>query len=698
MPRCRLEDRRSRYLRLLLLIACLLLKVVLPNVPAAEPSPANIPLPAPTPPPPITADAGSIPDPQIGFRLMGGKQHYEIGELTDDEQAYVELINRARLDPRAEGRRLAETEDEEALRTYTFFDVDLDWMLNAPESGFNHLAPAGVLVPNAQLTEAARRHTRDMFQNTFQGHISSNGNRLGERASAAGYPFATVGENVFASALHVFHGHAGFNVDWGPGTGGIQEPPGHRLSIHNPVFKEIGVGVINDSKKKIPSAGPGGLDVGPQLVTQVFGTRHNIKPFITGVAYYDLNGNNFYDSGEGLGGIRIDVNGSDFYALTANSGGFGVPVSRNGNWQVTFSGPGFAEETVRAVVANSENAKVDFSPIYRPPQISGADTIPIGSDTAFTFSTVGGATAYQWQQSRLRPIAGIQGAETGLNNFTAQTTGNYSPRTSTVQASGQFAFHLFHTTADNQTLTWNRVFRPGTNATLRFQSRLTLATPQEIAQVEISDEKGANWTALWSQAGETEVGSFQSGESQFRRQTIDLSPFALKPIRLRFVFALRNGQFYSRSPGPIGWYFDNLELTDTTEIIEPALHRAETPGRFAFRPPRRDDWLLRVRARISDHWYPFGPTKLVKARDITTPTLPPIPPVLSPPSILRIEFSGFGALLKWGGGEKLQVASSVTGPWEDVIDAISPYNIQLFLETRSERQQFFRIVPRDPAP
>ncbi len=77
--------------------------------------------------------------------------------------------------------------------------------------------------------------------------------------------------------------------------------------------------------------------------------------------------------------------------------------------------------------------------------------------------------------------------------------------------------------------------------------------------------------------------------------------------------------------------------------------------------------------------------------------LPPIPPVLPPPSILRIEFSGFGALLKWSGGENLQVASRVTGPWKDIVEAQSPYNIQIFLETRSERQQFFRIVPREAA-
>ncbi len=102
-------------------------------------------------------------------------------------------------------------------------------------------------------------------------------------------------------------------------------------------------------------------------VAAELGNRRGITPFVTGVAYKDRNGNRFYDSGEGLGGIRVDVEGSDFYALTRNSGGFGVPVPRNGRYQVTFSRAGFADEIVWVVVSRSENAKVDFTPLYQPP-------------------------------------------------------------------------------------------------------------------------------------------------------------------------------------------------------------------------------------------------------------------------------------------------------------------------------------------
>ena len=128
---------------------------------------------------------------------MADKKRYDIGELTDDEQAFVELINRARLDPKAEGRRLVETEDPDVPAAYRYWKVDLDWVLNAPEEGFNHLPVAGVLVPNAALTEAARRHTQDMLDNNFLRHIGSDGSTPVDRAKDAGYYGPTfVGENA----------------------------------------------------------------------------------------------------------------------------------------------------------------------------------------------------------------------------------------------------------------------------------------------------------------------------------------------------------------------------------------------------------------------------------------------------------------------------------------------------------------------
>ncbi len=628
MPSFHVTDRKSFSALFSLLRVVALLALPSANFVNSQAASLVVDVPHPQAPPAFTAVDDYTPQEEEAFFPLNRKRRYDIGDLTGDEQAYVELVNRARVDPKAEGRRLVETEDPDVLAAYRSLNVDLDWVLNAPEEGFNHLPVAGVLVPNAALTKAARRHTQDMFDNNFQGHGGSDGSQPQDRARDAGYnKLAALGENVYVSADSVFDGHAAFNVDWGRNEPrGIQTPPGHRLAIHNPLFQEIGVGVINGSKE----------NVGPQLVTQEFGTRHDITPFVTGVAYYDLNGNRFYDSGEGLGGIRVDVEGSNFYALTRNSGGFGVPVPRNGRYQVTFSGAGFAEEIVSAVVARSRNTKVDFSPLYQPPQIAGPDTISTEMDTSFTFSTVGGATAYQWQQNRLLPIDGIEGAETRLSDFEQETTGRYSIRTLSVKHSGQYSFHLVHPTGDSQFLNWNRVFRPGKNSALRFRSRLTVAAPDEIAQVQASVDGGAHWTVIWSQAGNVQGGT-QRGESRFRRRTVDLSSFASQHIRLRFVFAFQGGKWFpytGTSPIAWGWYFDDLELVDTMEVAEPLLHESEEVGRFAFAPPSEGDYLLEVRAQVSDRWYPFGPSKLVTAS--RSAIIEP-PPMNRPPLIITAE-------------------------------------------------------------
>src|SRR5690606_23597826 len=150
---------------------------------------------------------------------------YSIGEPTDAEQHYLELINRARANPQAEAQRFRETDDPDILAAYQSFGVDLDLMV----AQFATLSPAPPLAMNPQLTVAARRHTADMAANEFQGHGGSDGSTGGTRAQEAGYFYSSLAENVFAYSTGTWYGHAGFEVDWGmaPGggsVGGMQNP------------------------------------------------------------------------------------------------------------------------------------------------------------------------------------------------------------------------------------------------------------------------------------------------------------------------------------------------------------------------------------------------------------------------------------------------------------------------------------------
>ena len=287
---------------------------------------------------------------------------YSIGQPTGEEQLYLEHINRSRANPTAEGVRLAGVTDPDVLAAYAYFGVNLAMMTNR----FATNPPVPPLAFNAKLIDAARWHSGDMFANRYQSHSQTNGGVIrdpGQRLTYDGYSWTTWGENVFSAAKNVSYGHAAFNVDWGSGPGGMINPPGHRNNIHNGNFREVGIGVFNGVN------GP----VGPQLVTQDFATQPGATPFITGVVYSDLDGDNSYGLGEGVGGVTVAVDKSPYYAISANSGGYAVPVTTNGNYTVIFSGAGFSSNTVSVGITNQRNAKIDFVPVYSPPVIELAN-------------------------------------------------------------------------------------------------------------------------------------------------------------------------------------------------------------------------------------------------------------------------------------------------------------------------------------
>lgn len=311
-----------------------------------------------------------IDDIQIADQLQ--KQQYSIGDPSPDAQLYLEYINRARADALAEANRLRNETDPDITSAYAFFGINpQDIVSQFSTSIANGLLEqtAQPLSFNAKLLTAAQLHTQDMFDHQFQGHTSSGDppapltpfGSLRDRLNVVGYA-GGAGENVYSRASSPREGHAAFDVDWGPGGNpadprynpdfagqGMQNPAGHRLNLHDNDFKEIGIGVVNGTNGS----------VGPQLVTQDFGDPGSVA-FVTGVVYQDLNGNSFYDVGEGRSGVRIDVEGSAYFAVSSASGGYSVPAPGDGAYDVLFSGGGFADYLTQANIVGGENVKIDY--------------------------------------------------------------------------------------------------------------------------------------------------------------------------------------------------------------------------------------------------------------------------------------------------------------------------------------------------
>ena len=528
-------------------------------------------------------------------------------EPTDEEQMVLELINRSRADALTEAQRYLQIVDDQSdphiVSGVEFYNVDVGELERQFGELQRHTQPLSM---NAALLEAARRHTTDMFGNTFQGHTGTDGTNSSQRIAQSGYGSASsTAENVFAFARSVTELHAAFDIDWGTGNsgsiGGMQNPPDHRKSIHNPAFREAGIGITAGTNEGIDPFTGQHTTVGPVLGVETFAVRVDAESLVTGVAYFDLNEDGFYDIGEGLGGIRVDVDGADFYAITSQSGGYAVPLPANGWYTVRFSGSNLDEVQDLAVITDALNYKLDFLLSYSdvPPEFDG--TAVANSSNVVTLEPVPGATGYVVRQTRLVNAHQAEGAEDEGVNFTFSGFPESSFISAGTFSAGQHSFHLLNPDFADQSLTLNRVFVPSSASDIRFFSRLAAATEQQTARLQISNDDGQEWTDLWSQSG-----TGFPGEVSFTEQIVPLGEFAGRPVILRFLFEFGSGSAFTQVGDQFGFFFDDIAVTEAQEAAEISEFELAASLSFDFFPPSIGTYMIEIAARNLDRVLPFG--------------------------------------------------------------------------------------------
>ncbi len=310
-------------------------------------------------------------------------------EPSADEQFMLQLINRARVNPAAEGQRLLGI-----ARTDPTIQAALTgWDASVFLQKINAYGPLPPLAFNTRLVAAARAHDLAMVAANAQFHtVSGSLARPTSPAQLApdGQPYYPTGASSWTTAENVFaysgnladpHGkaldeyfHAAFLLDWGnPDFGHL-----HNLMLPGPsttstaggyAVNEIGIGIITDANPiAAPTPDPGiaanrGLNVGPALVTQEFGWRSGHQ-FLTGAIYNDDNGTRFYEPGEGVAGVTISAVGlrgeGTFSAKTWGSGGYTLDLPAGG-YTVTAAGGGLASPRTTTIDLGADNINWDVA-------------------------------------------------------------------------------------------------------------------------------------------------------------------------------------------------------------------------------------------------------------------------------------------------------------------------------------------------
>ena len=255
-----------------------------------------------------------------------------MADLTAREQFMLELINRARMDPKGEAARYGIS-------------------LNEGVSGGNTIssAPKQVLAGNDLLGFAAQRHSQWMIDTDRFSHYEDPGPFYSpfNRMTNAGYSYTAAGENLgwlgTTGSLDLTRSiadlHKNLFVD--AGVSGR----GHRLAILNDNFREVGLGHASGNFQGYNAS----------MITEDFGASGSTR-FITGVVYNDtVSNNDFFTLGEETAGRGVAGSGAS--DSTGTGGGYELGYTSAGNRTVTFD-LAAADLTV-TVALGARNAKVD---------------------------------------------------------------------------------------------------------------------------------------------------------------------------------------------------------------------------------------------------------------------------------------------------------------------------------------------------
>lgn len=293
---------------------------------------------------------------------------------SDAEQQMVWLMNRARRSPNIEGVWLAHVRQSNIQTAMDYFGVRRDILMDE----FSARAAAFPAAFDARLYNAAANHSAYLISIDGQDHIGQF-----ERIDEQGFHYSSARGSVYSYSEDPIQGHAAFNVDWGGDDGtGMQTGRGHREGLMGE-YSSVGIACLPDNDP-LTNVGPFVTTINYCNALTGYPDHHN--RFLVGTVWNDLNANDLYDPGEGIGSVTVMPDKGTYYAVTGSAGGYAIPVE-SGTYAVTFSGGGIPSTIVKTVTVGTTSVLVDC-PLHSNPIVLEA-TLEVGTDWTLTYTLAG---------------------------------------------------------------------------------------------------------------------------------------------------------------------------------------------------------------------------------------------------------------------------------------------------------------------
>ncbi len=211
----------------------------------------------------------------------------------------------------------------------------------------SNVAPAPPLAFNPLIEQAAHDHSQDMNDNNYFSHINLQGQDPGQRLSAVGFNWSSYSESIAGGYPTSAAALQALIIDQGVPTFD------HRVQLlaldANALSEnQVGVGVVTGSGS-----------FSPYYTIDTAQAQGDGNGFVTGVVYNDVNKNNQYDAGEGLGGVTVTANNGNS-TTTFATGGYSLELAP-GNYTLTFTGGALVGTVTRSVTIGTRNVEVDVT-------------------------------------------------------------------------------------------------------------------------------------------------------------------------------------------------------------------------------------------------------------------------------------------------------------------------------------------------